>query len=366
MVNPTNILIISASGIGCTIMFTPTLRTIRSLFPSCRITFLSISESFAAPVSESNLIDELLIFDFPKDSLFKLETVLERLFFILNLRKRKFDYSFTVFPSNKWYFNVFAWLVGAKKRVTHGYATSSLTSLAFLQNLRIQADETIHDVDQNINLLKTLPSPPFHVPEKELFFQISKKDNELACEYLRTKRSSGKRVIGIHAGSSQDYSFEAKRWPLEKFAKLADMIQENLGAEVFFFFGPNEKSDINKLKELMKTAPNIVQLPIKLVAAIIKKCNVMISGDSGLMHIAVAMKTPLVAIFGPTNLSRTRPYTKDAEVIYDKDFNSVFNYPFKTTVAKIDPETAEKSFKKITVEMVFEAVQKKLKETRLE
>ncbi len=359
MTKPTNILVISASGMGCTIMFTPTLKAIKKMYPQCLITFLVTSESFAAPVRDSYLVDEVLVFNFPKDSLFKITSLLSRIKFILNLRKRSFEYCLTVFPSNKWYFNAFAWLSGAKKRITHSYETSKIKNLSFLQNIKIPANKKLHDVEQNFNLIRAFTGSPPKLDE-ELFFNIPEENQLQARKFIETSLAPNKNIIGMHIGSSKNFSFEAKRWPLENFAKLADKIKQQYNAEICIFFGPNEEEDIEKILKLMDTKPHIVKFPIKTTAAIIKNCQLMISNDSGLMHIAVALQTPVIAIFGPTTISRTHPYTENAEIVYDKQNHSIFKYPFTTTTAELDHEKAKKCFDKITVEMVFASVKKKL------
>lgn len=354
------ILIISASGMGCTIMFTPALRAIRNHFPDAHITFLGTNRSFVAPVVNCSFVDDIQVFDFAKDSLFKINRLGPRLKSIRNLRRQNFTASLTVFPSNKWYFNVFAWLVGAKKRITHRYQTADLGNLGFLQNIRIPADEKLHDVEQNLNLLKGLGIDPTTILNKDLFFHVPERDRGLAGDFLKYNRIPGKKLVGMHIGSSDDFAFVAKRWPTEKFAALADKIQDELNAQVLIFAGPSETEEVSKLRDLMKTKSHIVQQPLAVTAALIKECDLMVSNDSGLMHIAVAMRTPVVAIFGPTNITRTKPYTNKATVVTDPSCNSLLKYPFTSTSAKLDPEKSKRCFVKITVPKVFAAVTKSL------
>ncbi len=342
---------------GCTIMFTPTLRALRQKFPDARITFLGTSSSFVAPVKGSDLIDETKVFDFAKTSLFSIKKLGSRLKLIRQLRRQKYDYCLTVFPSNKWFFNVFAWLVHAKKRITHQYATPAIRTLSGLQNVRIAADSQLHDVDQNLNLLKPLGIDP-GTANRRLFFQTTADNDRWAESFCASNLESGKIIVGLHIGSSQDFSFSSKRWPLDRFAQLADKIQKELYAKVLIVAGPDEKSDVAEMIKMMKTKPVVATDSLPNAAALIKKCRLFISNDSGLMHLAVAMQTPVVAIFGPTSISRTRPYTDRAEVITDPDHNSLLQYPFTTTSAKLDPRAAQGCFDRITVDQVFAAVKR--------
>lgn len=347
-------LIITASGMGCTVMFTPTLRALRQRFPDAHITILGISKIFVAPVAGSDLVDEALVFDFAKDSLFQISKLGERLKFIRNLRKQKFDYSITVFPSNKWFFNVFAWLSGAKKRITHRYSTPVWKNLSFLQNVKIPVDEDIHDVDQNLNLLKVFKIDPAKA-NRDFYFHITQEDKKVAERAWQQKIKPGLPVVGMHVGSSQDYASVAKRWPTEKFAGLADRLQSQGLAQVVVFAGPDEAEEVEKMESQMKTTVQVIPEKLGPTADLIGRCQVMVSNDSGLMHMAVAMKTPVVGIMGPTIVSRTKPYA-NAKVIYDPKCHSLTTYPFKTTSAKLDPEAGKKCFVNIGVDKVFEAV----------
>ncbi|EKD49664.1 MAG: hypothetical protein ACD_63C00076G0002 [uncultured bacterium] len=347
-----NLLVIAASGIGCTIMFTPTLRALRKKFPDAKITFLGISKGFVIPVEGSNLVDEVLVFDFKKDSLFNFKKIWGRLKFIQNLRKRKFDVSITAFPSNKWFFNFYAWMVGAKKRVTHFYKTSSLKNLSFLQNTKVKTDKNLHDVDQNLNLLKAFGKVP--EVDKSLYFHISKENEEFAKNFLQERNLLSKKLIGMHLGSSKDYSFDVKRWPEENFAKLIGRIEREMKAKVLIFSEPNERKEIEELAKKFAVSPVIVCEDLKNAAAIIKRCNTMVSNDSGLMHIAVAMKTPVVAIFGPSHITRTRPYTDKAKVVVNEECNSCMKYPFASTSIRIVCDKERICLEGITVNEVYD------------
>lgn len=344
---------------GCTIMFTPTLRALRQKWPEAKITLLGTARSYVAPVEGSNLVDEVLVFDFAKNSLFNFKKLGQRLRFIRRLRRERFDYSICIFPSNKWFFNVFTWLVHAPKRITHRYTTPAIKTLAGLQDVRVPAEPQLHDVDQNLNLLKPLGIDPAKV-NRRLFFHTTNENDRWAENFQNQYFESGKIIVGMHIGSSQDFSFAAKRWPLERFAALADKIQNDLYAQVLIVAGPDEKADVSQMVSMMKTKPVVATTSLKNAAALIKRCRLFVSNDSGLMHIAVAMRTPVVAIFGPTSISRTRPYTDKADVIFDPQRNSLLKYPFTTTSAKLDTRLGQQCFERITVDQVFAAVKKQL------
>ncbi len=126
-----NIVVISLAGIGNTLLATPAIKLLRERSPEAKITLLVSQKVCRELLEGSPYVDEILVFE-NKDIIKKLA---EKLRFILMLRKRRFDVSITVFPSNRIEYNLFAFLVGARKRITHKYQVGRYSTLAFLQNI---------------------------------------------------------------------------------------------------------------------------------------------------------------------------------------------------------------------------------------
>jgi ADP-heptose:LPS heptosyltransferase len=352
------ILVVSASGMGCTVMFTPALQLLRRHLPEARITLLGINPAFVAPVAGSPLVDETVVFDFEKTSLLRVGSLGRRLADVRELRRRRFDASLTVFPSNKWHFNVFAAGVGARRRITHRYATPAWKTARWLQNVTVPADPRLHDVEQNVALLAPLgivgQAPP------PLYFHVPGEAEARAAAWWGEHGAGAGPVIAMHVGSSSDFAFAAKRWPTERFAALADLLAERLGARVLVVAGPQELREVELLRGLTARPPAVVREPLAVVAALLRRCSALVTNDSGVMHIGAAVGTPLVAIFGPTSLSRTRPWSSRATVLHDAAFQGLWRYPFTATSAAIDADAARRSFAGITVDAVFQAVRERL------
>jgi ADP-heptose:LPS heptosyltransferase len=303
------ILILLASGIGNSIMFSPTLSELKKNYPDSQIDIFAYKKAFAEPFSGSKIINKIYNYNGIKT--------------ILKLRKNNYDVSLTAFPSNRWQFNLFAFLVGAKKRLTHSYHIGKIQTLSFLQNYKILADEKILDVDQNLNLLKLLnlklPS------KKEVSFFIDKKNKEFAEKFIEKNKLKNKKLIGVHPGSGP---LEYKRVPTSKFAEL---IKKNSNKDsVVLIFGSPDESKIKKdLQKKIKNKNYIIETNLKDTAALIKQCNLFITNDTGLMHIAsTSKKTKIIALFNGTSYSRTSPYTKNAEIIILKE--NTLEYPFRS------------------------------------
>jgi len=303
------ILVILASGIGNSIMFSPTLKKLRRSFPKAKIDLFTNKVQFVEPFRGSKLIDNIFYYEGLK-TLYK-------------LRKEGYDVSIAAFPSNKWQFNIFSFIVGAKKRITHSYKIGKFRTLSFLQNLKIPADEKIHDVDQNLNLLKGLGIN--YVKDKGLYFHIGKENKVWAERFIKKNSSQRKFIVGIHPGSGP---FKFKRVEKEKFIEELNKIDRK-SKSILIFGGPEEAKLKEEYSKIIQDSI-IVDSNLKNTAALIGRCKVFISNDTGLMHIATAMKVPkVVAFFKGTNSIRTRPYSKKAKFIILEE--NRLKYPFWST-----------------------------------
>jgi heptosyltransferase-2 len=123
---------------------------------------------------------------------------------------------------------------------------------------------------------------------------------------------TGEPFIGIHAGA--EYG-PAKRWPAERFAEVAQRVSQQIDCRFLVFGGPGEVDLANQIAAALRAAdpdPNFVinvagKTSLLELCGLIKFCRLLISNDTGPMHLAVALGTPVVAIFGSTSAPATRP-----------------------------------------------------------
>ena len=140
-----------------------------------------------------------------------------------------------------------------------------------------------------------------------------------------------------------------KLWEPEKFARLADRIEKELGSGVIFTGGGQDRAAINGIMEMMKGSPiNLAgRTSLKELACLYSGCRLLITTDTGPMHMAVAMGCPVVALFGPTAPWRTGPYGRGHRVIRE---DMECSPCFRKRCSHI------RCMKGITVEKVFETV----------
>jgi len=344
------ILTISLSGIGNTILFTPFLNSLRKNFPNAKIDFLTLNQAMADVILGSNLVDNIFIL--PKNP-FK---ILKK---ILQLRKKHYDYSITAFPSNRWQFNVLAFLIGAKNRVTHSYKCCRWKTLSFLQNRKITAIEGIHDVEQNMNLLDIF-GIRIEKEERKLLFHISDEDKRFAEKFLKENRLEEDFLVGIHPGCKRSTRY--RRWPKQRFVELINTLTRKNNNKVLLFAGPDEVEEVKWIYEKVEEDEKIFlveERSLKKVAALIEKCRIFICTDSGLGHIAATLKVPTFAIFGPSRPSRTRPYGKYGHYIsLNLLCSPCLKYPFYSTSSKINCEKNFECLKSLKANKVLKAIMK--------
>jgi len=357
------ILLIAASGIGNTILATPMMRILKRSLPDSEVVFLSLNksienlknkqdivkQSFNQVVDKSDFIDRII----PTNKYLGYKGFFQ---LIKDLRKEKFDYSFTLFPSNKWQFNLFARLVKASSKVTHSYTKFlDLKNLAWLQNRKIKANNQIHDIEQNIHLLKIMDLNT-QAQTRKMYFNVSNDSKIWAGKYFQ--KFSGKRVIGFHPGSSVVNNFTSKRWSAENFARLAKILISKQAAKIIVFLGPDEKDLKKYFKGLEQTGDLIIfEDSLDTSAALMERCNLFVSNDSGLMHIAAALDVKTIGLFGPTNWQRTSPFGVKTKIIRLKNMSCspCFDYPFKSSNAKVECKKIN-CLEQITPEFVYSEI----------
>ena len=135
---------------------------------------------------------------------------------------------------------------------------------------------------------------------------------------------SEKLLIGIHPGGNWIY----KLWRAEKYAQLATILSKEKNGSILLFAGPNERKLQAQVADMMTTpftppyqggmdiSPILIETEnLREVAALIAACNVYIGNDTGPMHIAAAVGTPVIALFGSTNHIRSGPYGERHTVV---------------------------------------------------
>ena len=155
-----------------------------------------------------------------------------------------------------------------------------------------------------MDLLKTVGIPE---DGEQTEFYTPAEDDKFADGFISKAGKAGK-LIGISAVGS----WKTKRWPPAKFSELMDaMIRNNKENRFIVFWGPGEKqlaeSVVNMVKEEKKNIFLPPETTVKQMAAIMKKLDLLVTNDGAAQHIAVALGTPALTIYGPTHYKAWGP-----------------------------------------------------------
>jgi 3-deoxy-D-manno-octulosonic-acid transferase/heptosyltransferase-1 len=194
--------------------------------------------------------------------------------------------------------SIVVFLSGGKRKL--GYNSLQELSGLFL-NEKIPEDMNKHAVERYLDFPRYLGAKINRVQ----FILPSHKEAEEKTRILMDKYNlEDKKFIAINPIAY----WETKLWSNEKFAHLADLINNKLQMKVVFT--GSEKEAIEKITSLMTTEGINLggQTSLLELAGLYKKAQMVISTDSGPMHLAAAVETPVIALFGPTDPARTGPY----------------------------------------------------------
>ncbi len=347
MAGPLNILIIRLSSLGDVLMSVPAVRAIRRLFPDAHISWL-VEGSVAGILARQDFIDEIIFF--PRSALVRhlkgghLPTTAYILKdFMKKLRERQYDIIIDLHGIAKSVALMF--LSHGKKRVGFGKTFSKDLSHLFY-NERVEGPEKrIHKVRRNMLVARYLGCEG-DIPQAPLAVH----DNARAYidEFFRSRGIRGP-VFAVNPFASKDSAF--KRWPLERYAELIDRIEKDLKGTVVIIWGPGEREEAQRLAALTgERAQLACQTDIAQLYALLARADVYIGGDTGTTHLASAAGTPVLSIFGPTDVVINRPFSEDSVVVRkEMDCSPCKNKACKTRqcLMTIFPDEVFEALKKI-------------------
>ncbi|MCX8011342.1 MAG: glycosyltransferase family 9 protein, partial [Ignavibacteria bacterium] len=300
-------------------------------------------------------LDNIIYFDFIK------EGIVESLLFVMKLRK-KYDVSFNVYPSNRKEYNIISFLLGAKKRFAVRYLRKDLQNFGFLNNETIVENDALHNVQENLSLVKKFLNLQSVEEERMEVFLSNEHEtfaNNFISEISQSALHTSNYTVGFHAGCATLKNHIKRRWQPEKFAELGIQLQKKYGANILLFGGPDEYELNQRINKLMDNSAIEVKTKTLLESiAIIKKCNLFVTNDSALMHIASALGLKIVAIFGPTNTNYVHPWmTEYRTAKLNLDCQPCFYYsPKPLTCSRKDLQF--KCIVDLSVDLVMNEVEK--------
>lgn len=295
------ILIRGTNWIGDAILTLPAVASVRATYPKAHIAIL-VKPLVADVYSLFSDVDEVIIYEH------KFDTPTGVLRLARNLKKEKFDLA--ILLQNAIEAAIIALAAGIPHRA--GYDSDGRGLLLTHRVRRTKAIKMVHQVDYYLEMVQALGCVAVH-REMNLRAKINFSD---ARDVLRKflPESTQKDVIGIAPGATYG---AAKRWFPDRFAEVADKIAGRFGTQGIILGGKADRETAREVQEKAKV--ELINLAgktnLREAIYLISACRLLISNDSGLMHIAGALGIPTIAIFGSTNPVTTSPVGKRSVVV---------------------------------------------------
>lgn len=287
------ILVVNVNWVGDVLFSTPAIRALRKRYPDAHIACMVVPR--CKEVLELNpRLNELIIYDEKGEY----KGLIGKLKLISALKARRFDCVFLFHRSLTR--TLMVALSGIRERVG---VYNPKRGFLLTKKVKPQPPD-IHKVEQFLNIVKGMGVGEYG-KSMELF--IGKEDEAFADEFLKSRGIGEKeQFIILNPGGNWDL----KRWPAENFAKLGEELQEKYKIPIVITGAAKDVELGKKIAGMMDRKPVVAagETTLRGLAAIMKRASLVVSNDSGPMHIAVSQAAKTIALFGPTDPKVTGPY----------------------------------------------------------
>lgn len=297
MKTPTNILIIKPGAIGDLLQLTPVVRALRTQYPSAAVTVLVGSAASASLFRNNPLVERTMVYDRRGAH----RSLLALLGIWNTVRKTRFDLVLNFQRSN-----LKAWFLVS--------AALPCRILVYHKSDR----PGLHAVD---NYLQTLVPLGITSDRRGLELYPGPEDRAHAERLLGSRNADNRPVVALNPGASHIVN----RWPLEQFSILANRLGEELNALVIIIGGAEDADLAEKIAGAVSPRPLVLsgRLTLLQLGAVLERCAALVTGDTGPMHVATAVGTRVIALFGAADPGRTGPVGTGHIVIQSKRVDCV-------------------------------------------
>jgi heptosyltransferase-1 len=314
--DPRNVLVIDFGQLGDVVLSLPALAAIRQRFPRARIT-VAVGKSCAPVVELSGYadatlaVDRVALRDGPKPW-----AVMRIIKFVKEVRRASFDFVIDLHSLSET--NLLGFFSGASHRL---FARRPGRSLDFLSNFRPHAnteDRSKHAVDRYLSVLAPLgiKDAP-RVPK----LRTRATDDATVEQLLRKEKAdAGVPLIGLFPGAGHP----SRRWPLERFAELAGKLARETEVRIIVFAGPEERALVKEMRAKFPKGTVIFdKLTIPQLASALARLSVLVSNDTGPMHIATAVGASVVLLLDRRAPDSYLPVSGRHQIIYSSMIEDV-------------------------------------------
>lgn len=311
--DPRNILVIDFGQLGDVVLSLPALRAIREKFPQARIT-VAVGKSGAAIIDLSKYADATIVVDRVglRDG-WKILSILRIGALVKQVRRERFDFVIDLHSLSET--NLLGFLSGAPHRL---FSRRPGRSLDFLSNFSPKPpvednSPSQHAIDRYLAVLTPLGIR--NVPRNPHLLTRVEDDASVEQMLTKAKANTNATLVGLFPGAGHP----GRRWPLARFAELAERLTRNDGVRIVLFAGPEERAMVKEIKATFPRQTIIFdKLTLPQLAAALARLSVFVSNDTGPMHIAASVGTPVVALLDRPTPNSFIPIGDRHRVIYSQ------------------------------------------------
>lgn len=273
------ILVIKLRAVGDVLLSTIVTKNLRLAFPDAQLDFLT--ELPSCDVLRGNpYINETLVYD---------KSTMNGASLLRRVRQGNYDMVIDLFGNPRTALLTF--VSGARYRVGYDFRWRT-----HAYNIVVKPrGALVHNTQFNLDALDVIG---VDIQDRNIYFHIAPDDAAYVDEFLGRAQLHGSFLVGMSTGGS----WYTKRWGLENYAELSDRLVEAYGAAIVLTWGPGQLAEVEKIAAGMKHEAFIPpDTTLRQLGALLKRCSIVVSNDCGPMHIAAAVGTPVLGIYGPTN-----------------------------------------------------------------
>jgi len=325
------ILFFKAGAIGDFLQSLPALRALKKKFPSAHVDVV-VSSGIEQLIQGTDIANTIYIYD--KEA-FK-TNIIDFVSFGLRLRKERYD--------------LFVDMQSSTRSLILRRLSGASRVLVYRKQKKVKPGERrLHAAENFMEAIR-----PLGITDAVDRIRLPLKPGEGAgVDRFLTERgiNKDKPLIALNCGVGS--ARPSRNWFPERFTILADRLISDLGAEVVFVGGREDRELVDSVMARMKrkAVSAAGELPIARTAALLARCKCLVSSDTGPLHLATAVQTAVVGLFGSTDPRRTGPVGPGHTVLLKK-------LPCVPCEDKHCPFGTRKCMADITVEEVFESVRK--------
>ena len=350
--SPERILVLKPCCLGDVLMSTPVLAALRRGYPQARITYATGAWSRPALQGNPNL-DDIMDCGRLGSGAYHLSDYWR---LASELRRRRFDLAIVLDRSPA--LALLPALAGVPYRVG---PDSGGRGFAHTRRVPLDWQHPKHEAELYLDCVRALGCP---VASPRLEFVPSSADRAWAADRLSAYGATP--LVAIHAGGAANpgMTLLAKRWQPQGFAEVADRLAAVYGAQIVLVGAAGDAEAVEAVRAAMRSKPLVLagQTTLGQLAAVYERCLIMLGNDSGVMHLAVAVGIPVVAVFGPSDPLVYGPYSSTSRAVRkDAQCADRCFVPGRAIAVRCDRRCIES----VTVEDVWEAVQATLAAPRI-